>query len=68
MQSRILLSVKPENVQKVKQLAEKQGVPFGELGSIGKDQLIIKVNEGVIIDQLSNIKEAWKDAIPCLMT
>ena len=68
-QSRILLSVKPENVQKVKQLAEKQGVPFGELGSIGKDQLIIKVNEGVIIDQsLSDIKAAWKDAIPCLMT
>ncbi len=68
-QSRILISVSPQNVEKVKQLAEQQGVPFTELGKVGSEQLMIHVNGTVIVDQpLEKIKSAWKDAIPCLMT
>jgi phosphoribosylformylglycinamidine synthase II len=67
-QSRILVSVKPEQVETVKQLAVNAGVTAAVLGVVGKDDLQIRVNQEVIIEQpLSEIKAAWKDAIPCLM-
>lgn len=68
-QSRIVLSVSPQHARQVKQLAEKHGAPCVELGLVGANKLIMKVNGAAIIDQpLSDAEAAWKDAIPCLMT
>lgn len=68
-QSRILLSVAAENAEKVKRLAEQQGVTVAVLGNVEAGQLEISVNGTVMIEQsVEDIKSAWKDAIPCLMT
>ncbi|WP_120191213.1 phosphoribosylformylglycinamidine synthase subunit PurL [Ammoniphilus oxalaticus] len=67
-QSRIILSVKAEHVEAVKQIAAEHGAPCVELGVVRSEQLEIKVNGTAVIDQpLSEAEAAWKDAIPCLM-
>ena len=68
-QSRILLSVAPDHVEKVKALASVAGVSVAELGKVTGKNLVIRLNNSEIINQpLSTLKAAWKDAIPCLMT
>ncbi|HJV45444.1 MAG TPA: phosphoribosylformylglycinamidine synthase subunit PurL [Bacillota bacterium] len=67
-QSRIILSVLPEHVDTIKQIAAEVGTPVTQLGRVGDDRLSISINQQQIIEQpLSELKVAWKDAIPCLM-
>ncbi|MGC5326194.1 phosphoribosylformylglycinamidine synthase subunit PurL [Brevibacillus sp. SYSU BS000544] len=67
-QSRIVLSVKPEHVEKVKALANESLVPCTEIGKTGGERLAVKVNgEEAINAPVSDLKAAWKDAIPCLI-
>lgn len=67
-QSRILLSVKSENVDAVKAIAEANGTPFAVIGTVGTDTVNVKVNgQEVINTPLAELKAAWKDAIGCLM-
>jgi len=67
-QSRILLSVAPENLLEVKSFAEKNNVKVTELGKVQNNNFIIKVNAEKIIDlTLDKITEVWKGAIPWLM-
>jgi len=67
-QSRILLSVSPQHVEKVVALAKKHNVPAFEIGKTGGDRLVLKVNgQEAVNAPLSELKAAWKDAIPCLI-
>ncbi|WCN37497.1 phosphoribosylformylglycinamidine synthase subunit PurL [Aneurinibacillus uraniidurans] len=67
-QSRVLLSVKKENVDAVKAVAEANGTPFAVIGTVGTDAVNIKVNGREVINTpLAELKAAWKDAIGCLM-
>jgi phosphoribosylformylglycinamidine synthase subunit PurL len=68
-QSRILVSISPENLAQLKEMAVQKGVSVTNLGQvIGKEQLSIAVNGNSMIDQpLATLKAAWKGAIPCLM-
>lgn len=67
-QSRVLLSVKKENVDAVKAIAEANGTPFAVIGTVGTDAVNIKVNGREVINTpLAELKAAWKDAIGCLM-
>ncbi len=67
-QSRILLSVKPEHADKIKALAEEMNVPCTEIGKTGGERLVVKINgEDAVNAPISDLKAAWKDAIPCLI-
>lgn len=67
-QSRVLLSVKPENVDAVIAIAEENGVPCTRLGTVGgKDLTITVAGKKVLQTPVSELKAAWKDAIPCLI-
>ncbi len=67
-QSRILLSVSPDRLDALKQLAGARGVPYQVLGEVEGNELRIDVNAKPAI-QLSvrQLEKVWKDAIPCLM-
>lgn len=67
-QSRVLLSVKPENAAEVRGIVEANGIACTELGIVTGDEIKITVNgRNVVSEALSELKTAWKDAIPCLM-
>ncbi|HBI05392.1 MAG TPA: phosphoribosylformylglycinamidine synthase II, partial [Paenibacillaceae bacterium] len=67
-QSRVLLSVKPENVDAVIVIAQENGVPCTRLGTVGGQDLTITVaGKKVLQTPVSELKAAWKDAIPCLI-
>jgi phosphoribosylformylglycinamidine synthase subunit PurL len=67
-QSRILLSVKPENAAEVRGIVQANGIACTELGIVTGDEIKITVNgRNVVSEALSELKTAWKDAIPCLM-
>ncbi|MGF7186073.1 phosphoribosylformylglycinamidine synthase [Desulfitispora alkaliphila] len=62
-QSRIVLSVKPESVSKLKELAAATKIAFAELGTVGGDELIIE--PGNIKLPVEKIEKTWREAIEC---
>jgi phosphoribosylformylglycinamidine synthase II len=67
-QSRILLSVAAGDTDSVLAMASELGVPAQVIGTTGGERLVVKVNGGEAINApLSDLKAAWKDAIPCLI-
>jgi phosphoribosylformylglycinamidine synthase subunit PurL len=68
-QSRILLSAKPENVEKLEAVLNKQGVPYQVIGTVKGQELNVKVNgKNVVHTSTAHLEKVWKDAIPCLMS
>jgi phosphoribosylformylglycinamidine synthase subunit PurL len=68
-QSRILLSAKPENVEKLETVLNKQGVSYQILGTVKGQDLKINVNgKNVVHASTAHLEKVWKDAIPCLMS
>ena len=68
-QSRILVSVSTEDVEKVKNIAQEIGINCREIGEVTSDRLQISYQDKPIIDlPIEQMTKAWKDAIPCLMT
>lgn len=67
-QSRILLSVKSKDVEKVKTIAQEIGVTCQEIGKVGSSKLSITYNDKqAIMLSVDDMKKTWKDVIPCLM-
>ncbi|MFM1654311.1 phosphoribosylformylglycinamidine synthase subunit PurL [Brevibacillus sp. B_LB10_24] len=67
-QSRIVVSASPEHAAAILAMAEKYGVPAKEIGKIGGERFVLKVNARDAVDApLAELKAAWKDAIPCLI-
>ncbi|WP_019121725.1 phosphoribosylformylglycinamidine synthase subunit PurL [Brevibacillus massiliensis] len=67
-QSRIVVSTSPELAAEVLALAKKSGVPAKQIGKIGGERFVLKVNARDAVDvPLAELKAAWKDAIPCLI-
>lgn len=68
-QSRILVSVSTEDVEKVKNIAQEIGINCREIGEVTSDRLQISYQNNPIIDlSVEQMTKDWKDAIPCLMT
>ncbi len=62
--SRIVLSVKPENVEKVKALAAQAGVPCAVIGEIGGETLqIVSGSASLISESVGLLEEAWCGAL-----
>lgn len=67
-QSRVLLSVKPEHMNVVCELAAKNGTSCAKIGTVGTDAVSVKINGRELINTpLADLKAAWKGAIACLM-
>ncbi|MFN0107744.1 MAG: phosphoribosylformylglycinamidine synthase subunit PurL [Blastocatellia bacterium] len=63
--SRIALSVKAENVDRVKEIAEEEGVIIAIIGKVGGDNLTIASNgETLVSDLLAELEGFWSQALP----
>lgn len=67
-QSRVLLSVSPEQSDVLQSKLAEAGVPYAVLGTVQGDMLRIKMNGEVRVEaSVKELEHAWKDAIPCHM-
>ncbi|CAM3463143.1 phosphoribosylformylglycinamidine synthase subunit PurL [Marinicrinis lubricantis] len=67
-QSRVILTVKPENAAEAAAFLKEQGVPVQEIGVVTGSELNIQVNDKQAVNSsVSDLESVWKDAIPCLM-
>ncbi|MCG3159206.1 MAG: Phosphoribosylformylglycinamidine synthase subunit PurL [Acidobacteria bacterium] len=63
--SRIILSLKPEHLAEVKNIAQEAGVVCAVIGEIGGEELSV-VCDGVklIATAVASLEEAWRNALP----
>lgn len=59
--SRIAVSIKTGDLEKLEKIAKKHSVPCYKLGKVGGDKLVIK---DVINIPVKKLSEAWRNAIP----
>jgi len=62
-QSRIIISVRPENVEKTMSFLSERGVPSKKLGKIGGDQLRIQVNDQKFEWPIADLYDDWWNSI-----
>jgi phosphoribosylformylglycinamidine synthase len=62
-QSRIVLSVGPENLQKTMSMLQERQIPFQQLGRVGGDQLRIRVGNEEFSWPVSDLYDDWWNAI-----
>ena len=62
-QSRIVLSVGPENLQKTISMLQDRQIPFQQLGTVGGDQLRIRVGKEEFFWPVSDLYDDWWNAI-----
>src|SRR5881275_861784 len=66
-QSRIVISVAPENVEKTMSILSERGVPSQKLGKIGGDQLRIRVNDQEFEWPIADLYDDWWNSIQRLV-
>ncbi len=67
-QSRILLSVSPDNVIDVMSIANRTGIKCQDIGVVVSDYLEVTYCDDQIINlDIDLVIKSWKDAIPCVM-
>lgn len=68
-QSRVVISIKPEDKQEMIRLANEFGVPVMELGIVTNTPVVCMEHNGqlMIEESLSAITELYEEAIPCKM-
>jgi len=62
-QSRIVISVAPEDVEKTMSTLREDGVPFRLLGKVGGNDLRIRVNDETFRWPVSDLYDDWFNAI-----
>lgn len=62
-QSRILISVTPENLDKAIAMLRERDVPFQQLGKVGGDKLQIRIDEQTFRWRVAEIYDDWWNAI-----
>jgi phosphoribosylformylglycinamidine synthase len=62
-QSRIIISVTPENFDKAIAMLRERDVPFQQLGKVGGDELQIRINEQTFRWRVAEIYDDWWNAI-----
>jgi phosphoribosylformylglycinamidine synthase subunit PurL len=62
-QSRILISVAPENAEKSISILRERGVPFQKLGKVGGDELRIRINKETFSWPITDLHDDWWNAI-----
>src|SRR5262249_19910637 len=62
-QSRILISVAPENRQRAMSILQKRQIPFQQLGKVGGDQLFIRVGTEKLSWPIAALHDDWWNTI-----
>ncbi|HEX4638070.1 MAG TPA: AIR synthase-related protein, partial [Chthoniobacterales bacterium] len=62
-QSRVVISVAPENLKKTMSILEKAGVPFQQLGKVGGDELRIEVSNEKLSWPIADLYDDWWNSI-----
>src|SRR4029434_8535269 len=62
-QSRIIISVTPENLNKAIAMLRERDVPFQQLGKVGGEELQIRINEQTFRWRVAEIYDDWGNAI-----
>jgi len=62
-QSRIVISVAPENLDNTMSMLRKRDVPFQHLGKVGGDELRIQVNEETFAWPIADLYDDWWNSI-----
>ena len=62
-QSRIVISVAPENLDKTISILRERDVPFQQLGKVGSDELQIRIDEQTFRWRVAEIYDDWWNAI-----
>jgi len=66
-QSRIVISVSPENVDKTMSILRERGVPFRQLGKVGGDEFRIKLNDQTVACPIADLYDDWWNSIQRLV-
>jgi phosphoribosylformylglycinamidine synthase len=62
--SRVVVSARPEQLDRLRELAEQHGVPMQALGTTGGDRLTFRVDGAAVIDlRLDEAETVWATAI-----
>ncbi len=62
-QSRIIISVVPQNLEKTMTILRKSDVSFGRLGTVGKDELRIRVGDDNFSWPIADLYDDWWNSI-----
>ena len=62
-QSRIVISVTPENLDNAIAMLREHDVPFQQLGKVGGDELQIRIDEQTFRWRVAEIYDEWWNAI-----
>jgi phosphoribosylformylglycinamidine synthase len=62
-QSRIVISVAPENLEKTMSMLHVRDVPFQQLGEVGSDELCIRASNETFRWLISDLYDDWFNAI-----
>jgi phosphoribosylformylglycinamidine synthase subunit PurL len=63
LQSRIVISVAPENLQKTISILQERQIPFQQLGKVGGDQLRIRVGGEKFSWPIADLRDDWWNSI-----
>jgi phosphoribosylformylglycinamidine synthase len=67
-QSRVVISCKPLDAVKVVERAKLMGVPAVQIGKVGGDKLTVETASGEFSTPLTELHDAWWNAIARAMT
>jgi phosphoribosylformylglycinamidine synthase II len=62
-QSRVIISVDSEDVERTMSILRERGVPFEQLGKVSGDHLCIRVNGGTFHWSIADLYDGWFNAI-----
>jgi phosphoribosylformylglycinamidine synthase II len=62
-QSRIVISVRPENLESAIAMLREREVPFQQLGKVGGDELRIRIDEQAFRWRVAEVYDQWWNAI-----
>ena len=62
-QGRVVLSLRPQSLEKVKALSKEYGVPFQVMGTVGGDTLEISWPHGELEVTIQELRDAWNQGL-----
>jgi len=62
-QGRVVLSLRPQSLEKVKALSKEYGVPFQVMGTVGGDTLEISWPQGKLEVTTQELRDAWNQGL-----
>ena len=63
--SRILITVRPQDIAQVVSTVNQVGVECAEIGTVGGNRLVVRLDDETLLDeQVSTLEKAWRMSLP----